>query len=136
MNKEYSQWLEKFKEDHFATNVVGAEILDARPGYAKTSLKIESKHHNAVGIVQGGVLFTLGDFAAAIASHVGQNETLVAVECNIAYLKPVGQGVIYSEAKKIAESKSLSYYESDITNESGDLLAKFHCRLFRRQNKT
>ncbi|MDR1479980.1 MAG: PaaI family thioesterase [Planctomycetaceae bacterium] len=135
MNTEYSQWLEKFKEDHFATKVVGAEILDVRIGYAKTSLKIEPKHHNAVGIVQGGVLFTLGDFSAAVASHVGQNETLVAVECNISYLKPVGSGTIYGEAQKIAESKSLAYYETNITNESNDLIAKFHCRLFRRQNK-
>ncbi|MDR1484667.1 MAG: PaaI family thioesterase [Planctomycetaceae bacterium] len=135
MNAEYSQWLEQFQKDHFATQVVGVEVLDVCPGYAKTSLKIDAKHHNAVGIVQGGALFTLGDFTFAVACHIGHRDTLVAIECGITFLKPVSSGVIYGEAKLISESKSLAYYEVSITNESNDLIAKCHCRAFRRQNK-
>ncbi|MDR2643594.1 MAG: PaaI family thioesterase [Planctomycetaceae bacterium] len=135
MNTEYSQWLEKFQEDHFATKVVGVVVLDLRPGYARTLLKIEPKHHNAVGIVQGGAIFTLGDFTFAVACHVGHSDTLVAIECNISFLKPVSSGIIYGEAKLIAESRSLATYEVFITNESNDLVAKCHCRAFRRQNK-
>ncbi|MDR0392118.1 MAG: PaaI family thioesterase [Planctomycetaceae bacterium] len=135
MNTEYSQWIEKFQKDHFATKVVGVEVLEARPDYAKTLLRIDPKHHNAVGIVQGGALFTLGDFTFAVACHVGHNDTLVAIECNISFLKPVSTGIIYGEAKLVAKSKSLATYEVFITNESNDLIAKCHCRAFRRQNK-
>ncbi|MDR2345071.1 MAG: PaaI family thioesterase [Planctomycetaceae bacterium] len=135
MNREYSQWLEKFQQDHFATKVVGVEVLDVRPGYAKTSLQIDTKHHNAVGIVQGGVIFTLSDFTFAVACHVGHNDTLVAIECNISFLKPVAAGIIYGEAKLISESKSLACYEVDVTTESGKLIAKFHSRAFRRQDR-
>ncbi|MDR2761144.1 MAG: PaaI family thioesterase [Planctomycetaceae bacterium] len=135
MNAEYSQWLERFQKDHFATKVVGVEVIEARPGYAKTLLRVEPKHYNAVGIVQGGAIFTLSDFTFAVACHVGHNDTLVAIECNISFLKPVSAGVIYAEANQIAESRSLAYYEVNVTNESEELIAKFHSRAFRRQNK-
>ncbi|MDR2170990.1 MAG: PaaI family thioesterase [Planctomycetaceae bacterium] len=135
MSTDYSQWLEKFQKDHFATKVVGVEVIVARPGYAKTMLRIDTKHYNAVGIVQGGALFTLSDFTFAVACHIGHDDTLVAIECNISFLKPVSNGIIYGEAKLIAESKSLAYYEVEVTNEAGDLIAKFHSRAFKRQNK-
>ncbi|MDR1925700.1 MAG: PaaI family thioesterase [Planctomycetaceae bacterium] len=136
MDNKYNQWLELFKKDHFATQVVGIDIVDASPGYARTVLDIEPRHHNAVGITQGGVIFTLADFALAVASHVGHNDTLVAIECNIAYLKPVTSGKIYGEAKEVAKSKSLAYYEVEIKNDTNDLIAKFNGRVFvRRQQK-
>ncbi len=45
-NSSKEEIIEKFKADRFATEVVGIEIVEARPGYAKTRLAVESRHFN------------------------------------------------------------------------------------------
>jgi acyl-CoA thioesterase len=129
------QIIERFKADRYAAEVTGIEIVEAKPGYAKTKLVIEPKHSNAVGITQGGALFTLADFAFAVASNAGVEETTVAIECNISFIKPTTTGTLYAEATLIAKTKSLVSYDIPITNEKGELVAKFYGRGFVRQPK-
>ncbi len=112
--------------------LTGIEIVDVAPGYAKTRLTVEEKHYNSLDIVQGGVLFTLADFALAVAGNNGE-ETTVSIEANISYLKPGRSGVIYAEAKEISRSKSLIGYEIPVTDEQGNLLARFYGRAYVRR---
>ncbi|MDR1964311.1 MAG: PaaI family thioesterase [Planctomycetaceae bacterium] len=135
MELSKEQIVERFKADRYATEVTGIEIVDARPGYAKTKLLIQPKHFNAVGIVQGGVLFTLADFAFAVASNNGVEEITVAIECNISFLKPTTAGILYAEAILLSKTKSLASYDIPVTNENGELVAKFYGRGFVRQPK-
>lgn len=128
-----AQILERFKNDRYATEVTGIEILEAAAGYAKVKLDIEPKHFNAIGTVQGGVLFTLGDFAFAVAGNACQEEVTVAVECNLSFMKPTTGGTLFAEAKLISRSKSLCSFDVPITNENGDLVAKFYGRGFVRR---
>jgi acyl-CoA thioesterase len=126
---------ERFSADRFATVVTGSEIIEARAGYAKIKLEICEKHYNAVGIVQGGVLFTLADFAFAVASNAGVDEITVAVECNISFMKPTKSGTLIAEATQVAKTKSLCSFNVPITNEKGELVAQFYGRGFIRQNR-
>lgn len=41
---------EFFKNDVYASGTTGIEIEDARPGYAKVTLKIDERHINAVDL--------------------------------------------------------------------------------------
>lgn len=125
------QAIEKFQQDRFAM-YVGIEILEAAQGYAKVKLDIKEHHYNALGIVQGGVLFTLADFALAVAGNTGE-ETTVSVEANISYMKPGRSGSIFAEARELSRSKSLIGYEVPIVNEQGELLARFYGRAFVRK---
>jgi acyl-CoA thioesterase len=129
------QIIERFKADRYATEVTGIEIVDARPGYAKTQLLIEPKHFNAVGIIQGGVVFTLADFAFAVASNVGVEEITVAIECHLAFLKPTTGGTLVAEATQISKTRSLVSYNIPVTNENGELVAQFYARGFTKQPK-
>lgn len=126
--------LNRFKADRFATEVVGIEIVDVRPGYAKVKLDIEPRHHNAVGIVQGGVYFTLADFAFAIASNTQDEETTVSIETSMSYFKPTVSGTLYAEANLVFRSRSLQSFEVPITNEKGETVARFYGRGFVRKN--
>lgn len=123
----------KFQRDRFAV-LTGLEILEAAPGYAKVKLEIREELFNAVDIVQGGALFTLGDFAFAVAANTDANESLtsVAIESSISFVKPAKSGVLFAEAREIARSKSLVSYDVPITNEKGELIAKFYGRGFIR----
>ena len=57
-----------FLHDEFARQN-GIEIVEIAEGYARTQVRIEPRHLNAGGCVQGGVLFTLADLANSIFFH-------------------------------------------------------------------
>ena len=59
---------ERFSQDRFAT-VNGAVIEAVGEGYAKCSIILNETHRNALGAVMGGAIFTLADFAFAVASN-------------------------------------------------------------------
>lgn len=127
---------EKMKGDRFATDTVGVELIELAPNRAKTMLRIEEKHLNAVGIVQGGALFTLADFTFALASNTGEAE-IVGIESNISYIKPARLGdIIYAEAREIHRSKSLSSFDVMITDEQDQPIARFYARGFVRTKRT
>ena len=118
--------------DHFAVSVVGIETVAVALNYAKTKLTIEPRHFNSVGIVQGGVYFTLADYAFALASNT-ETETVVAVEVSMSFMKPTTGGTLYAEATLLTRSKSLVSYDIPVTNEQGELVARFYGRGFVRQ---
>jgi len=124
---------ERFKADQYATQMTGIEIVEVGENYVKTKLAVEPKHMNALGIMQGGALFTLADFTFAAAANGEQKETTVAVECHISFFKPVTEGTLYAESRLISKSRSLAAHDVTITNEQGDVVAKFHGRGFIRQ---
>ncbi len=60
---------EKFAADIFATEIAGAVIDDAVSGEATCTMQIKPIHKNAAGGVMGGAIFTLADFAFAVAAN-------------------------------------------------------------------
>ena len=124
---------ERFKADKYAVGLTGIEIVEVTEDYVKTKLAVESKHMNALGTMQGGALFTLADFTFAVAINAGQEESSVAIECHISFLKPVTGGVLFAESRLVAKSRSLVAQEITITNEQGNVVATFHGRGFVRR---
>ncbi|MCL2745336.1 MAG: PaaI family thioesterase [Planctomycetaceae bacterium] len=135
MELTLEQVRERFKTDRFAVGVMGIEIVEARVGYAKVKLDVSEKHFNTVNIVQGGVIFTLADFAFAVASNTGADAATVGIECNMSFIKPTTSGTLFAEAVLIGKSKSLCSYNVSVTNEKGELAAQFYGRGFLRQNR-
>lgn len=133
MEPTKEQLIERFAADRFATEVTGIEIVDVRPGYAKVKLEVEPRHYNAVGIVQGGVYYTLADFAFAVASNTQDEETTVSIEGSMSYFKPTVSGTLFAEATMISRSKSLQSFDVPVTNEKGEIVARFYGRGFVRQ---
>ena len=58
-----------FAKDLFATQTTGINIDSVDEETVVCSLHLNAKHLNAKGAVMGGVLFTLADFAFAIAAN-------------------------------------------------------------------
>ena len=75
---------EFFKLDRFATNAL-CRIQEAEYGRAICTMQITDDHRNAMGNVMGGAVFTLADFALAVACNVGEKPT-VSVESDIKFL--------------------------------------------------
>ena len=77
---------EFFKADRFAVEAAGAVIEDAREGFSRCSLELKPVHRNAAGAVMGGAIFTLADFAFAVAANCGGGAITVSLNSQITYL--------------------------------------------------
>lgn len=103
---------ELFKNDHFAA-LTGIVINEAEPGSVLCSVDIEQRHRNAVGGVMGGVIFTLADFAFAVAANIG-GSTVVSLTSNITYLSKLKGVTLYAQATCVKSGKSTCVYAVEI----------------------
>jgi acyl-CoA thioesterase len=112
-----------FENDRFAASS-GMRLVELRPGFARTSLEIEDRHLNSVGIVQGGAIFTLADLAFAMACN-SAGKVAVAVSTNLSFLKATRSGTLYAEATEVARSRKISTCTVRVTDKAGELIALF-----------
>jgi acyl-CoA thioesterase len=121
---------EFFKNDRFAT-MTGIVIEEATPGYCKASMVIEDKHLNSVNVVQGGAIFTLADFAFAVASN-SRGQIALAINVNISFLKGKSTGILYAIAREVSDPKRIGAYEVDVVDEQGEMISKFNGLVYRK----
>ena len=112
-----------FENDRFAASS-GMRLVELRLGFARTSLEIEDRHLNSVGIVQGGAIFTLADLAFAMACN-SAGKVAVAVSTNLSFLRATRSGTLYAEATEVARSRKISTCTVRVTDNAGDLIALF-----------
>jgi acyl-CoA thioesterase len=115
--------LEYFREDVFAVGTTGIRIEKVSEGYAKVSLPIDRHLQNATGHVMGGALFTMADFAFAIAANYNRPVT-VTLSSQISYLAPAKGDTLYAETHCIRDGRRACFYEADITDNLGNEVAK------------
>lgn len=112
---------ERFKNDRFATDN-GAVIEEVGEGYARCVMSLDEHHYNAVGSVMGGAVFTVADFAFAVASNWNK-KPCVSLTAQITYLgRAKGQKLI-AEAKKVKEGRTSCYYLVEVTDDLGNQVA-------------
>lgn len=117
---------EIFKNDKYATEAAGAVITEADVCYAKCEMEIKPIHLNARGAVMGGAIFTLADFAMAVASNgYRENCDTVGIDASINYMKPAKGSKLIAEAKCVKPGRILSFYEVLITDDLGTDVAHF-----------
>lgn len=63
------------------------EITEARPGYAVGEIVLKPWHMNILGIVHGGVLYSLADTVGGTAAMTGRDYAVPTVDGTIHYLK-------------------------------------------------
>ena len=112
-----------FAHDRYATQTLEPEVLEAAPGHAVVRMQITDLHRNALGSVMGGAIFTLADFALAIASNVGQAPT-VTVSSNVEYLSAAKGQVLTATCDADKRGRSLVFTTCDVVDELGAHVAR------------
>ena len=85
-------------------------------------LEIQPHHLNAGGTVMGGAIFTLADFAFAVASN--WNKPLnVSTTSQITFLGTAKGARQVAEARKVKEGRSTCYYLVDVSDDLGNPVA-------------
>ena len=113
---------EFFSNDRFATEN-GAMIEQVGESAATVSMNIESRHRNAAGIVMGGAIFTLADFAFAVASNHNKLGT-VSLSANITFLKASKGDRLTAKAECVRDGRTTCYYRVTVTDNTGSLIAE------------
>lgn len=113
---------EKFIQDLFVSEGLGAVIDEADYGYARCSMEIQPRHCNALGIPMGGTIFTLADFAFAVAANQ-QGRDVVTQASQITFLKSAQGRHLTAEAKQVKDGKRICFYEIRVTDDLGTEVA-------------
>ena len=123
---------EFFAKDRFATRN-GITLEEVAEGRARARLAVGPEHLNAAGVVQGGAVFTLADFAFAAASNSRGNVAL-AIEAHVTFLRAVRTGVLRAEGREEGGSRRLSTCTVRVTDEAGSLVGLFTGTAFRKDD--
>ena len=119
-----------FSRDNFAERL-GIELLEFRPGYARTRMQVAPAHLNFLGHVHGGAIFGLLDYAFAAASN-SHNYSSVAISLSVQFVNaPPAAGFLYAEARELEKSRKLGLYEMTVRDEAGKLICRADGRVYR-----
>lgn len=117
----FSAMKDFLKNDRFAA-FAGVELLEAEKGYAKARMLLTPDHMNAVGVCQGGAVFTLADLVFAAVANNGMPPTL-SVSANITYIRSAKEGYVYAEGREVVSHHRLPFIEVRVTDETGEVIA-------------
>ncbi len=118
----FSQWL-------------GISVLEVKPGYSKIVMSIRPEMINGLGIVHGGIAFSLADSCFAFACN-NRNNLSVALDTSINFLKPVHVGdKLFAESTELHNGKATGLYHITIKNQYDHLVAMFKGTCFRTSKR-
>jgi acyl-CoA thioesterase len=112
------------KNDRFA-KYIGIDLLEVSEGFAVTEMILNENHLNGVNLIQGGVIFTLADYAFAAASNSAGFAT-IGINVNITYYKTPAGKKLRAVAKEISSQNRICGYKVDVLDEDGSLVACFN----------
>ena len=114
---------------------IGISVEELRIGYARTVKTVTGEDTNTLGVPHGGLYFTMADNACGFAmSTYG----FVAVTVNSTFNFMRGAQVgdrLTAEAVEVKGGKTISVYETRVTNQNGDLIASGTFTFFRMEKQ-
>jgi acyl-CoA thioesterase len=111
--------------DLFA-KALGIEVLEVKPGWARSGLKLCAEHLNFLQMVHGAVIFSLADAAFAAASNSFGTKA-VALSISIDFMSAAEPGAeIFAEVELASRAGKMGCYNMKVENSEGKLIAQ--CR--------
>lgn len=121
-----------FAENDLFARHAGIELLEVEAGRALVRMKIEPYHFNAAGTVHGGAIFTLADFAFAVASN-SHNRLAMGISTSVNFVKSAIKGTLYAEAREQSLNSKLATYSVMVTNDEKETVAIFQGMVYRKK---
>jgi acyl-CoA thioesterase len=112
-----------FSKDLYATKLSGIEIDEIGKDYAKCSMRLTENHKNAYGGVMGGAIYTLADFAFAVASNYEKEQATVSLSSQASFMAATAGDTLFAEAKLLKDGKRNNFFEVTVTDNLNKLVA-------------
>ena len=125
----------KMMEDDLFSNWLGIEVMEIKEGYSRIKMTVRKEMINGLGIVHGGIAFSLADSCFAFACN-NRNVLSVALDTAANFLKPVHVGdTLIAESKEMHNGRSTGLYHITIKNQNDHVVAWFKGTCFRTHKK-
>ncbi len=111
--------------------LLGMELIELSAGKATVRMPVSEAHFNGVGVLHGGAIFSLADFAFAAASN-SHGKVAVAINATIAYTKGVRSGTLTARAEEVTIGRRLGTYQVRVTDDADEVVAQFQGTVFRK----
>ena len=108
---------EIFSKDLYATELSGAVIEEIGENYSKCSMKLTDRHKNAYGGVMGGAIYTLADFAFAVASNYDKECATVSLVGQASFMSATNGNELFATARLLKDGKRNCFYEVTVTDD-------------------
>ena len=113
-----------FKADKYV-EMSGIEIIQINDTCAVVEANVDERHLNANGCVQGGMLYTIADFAFAVLGNYLHPSTVTQTG-NITYLRPAFTKKLIATAVETERAGHCSVSEVTVRGDNGETLCVCH----------
>lgn len=105
--------------------LLGITRLSMTRGRATFEMTVRTEHMNPHGVVHGGVIGTLADYAmgAALTSELDAGTRCATLEMKINYVAAVSGGRLRAEAAVVHCGHRVAVIEARVTDDTGRLVA-------------
>lgn len=105
--------------------LIGLQVKEVREGHVELYLPFSPSLLNIQSSVHGGVYASVLDATMGMVGRTLGFDHVLTMQMNVQFLKPVVEGIIYSEATVISQSRSTILAEGKLFDENQNLIA--HC---------
>ena len=113
----------RFAGDRFAAEAAGVTIDEAQPGRAVCSMPIRPIHLNANSVPMGGAVFTLADFAFAVAANGYSDRVTVTQQVSVSFLSAARGSTLVAEARCLKAGRTTCLYAGEVRDDLGAQVA-------------
>lgn len=125
--------LREFFENDRYVKLSEIEIAEVSEKEASVRVALREIHFNAGGVAQGGLIFTLMDFAFGV--HANRNGGMTVTQsASVSYIRPPKGSVLVAVAKPKGETRKTAVYEVSVVDEFGTAVAEGIFNGFRKEN--
>ena len=112
-----------FAADRYATALTGIVLEAIGDHTARCTLRLGPDHRNARGAAMGGVLFTLADFAAAVAANSGCDDgelQWVSLDATVHYLSPATGQRLVADCRPLKVGRQTALLQTTVADPDSD----------------
>ena len=113
----------EFSRDLYATKQSGIVIDRIGENYALCSMELTGDHRNAYGGVMGGAIYTLADFAFAVASNFDKEMATVSLVGQATFMSATRGNTLYAEARLLKDGRNNCFYEVTVSDNLDKVIA-------------
>ncbi len=130
MSDDYSAMVNQLPDGW--VKAMGIVITRATPDEVACEWEVSEKHHQAYGIVHGGVhcgvVETLASIGAALVA-MPRGQRIVGLENNTSFIRAVRSGKLHGVARPVTRGRTTQVWEASIHDSDGKLVASGRVRL-------
>ncbi len=108
------------------SRILGIEVVDIDQGFVRLRMPFSKKLTQPYGTIHGGAIVSLADSAVAkaLATMIGPDQKITAIEIKCNFLAPIKDGVMTAEGKIIHKGNRISVGEVNIWDDENRLVAR------------